>query len=152
MMSLSTSRGLKSPVLHLLEVEWLQQCGHAKCRCLLARNAERSSAPEECDQNQSDVSMVGDRLHALHVQRAVVVHSPPEKHLDSLTDKNKRSTKGQMMRRRGLARLRNQLLFRYLLFYNVTLCFGKNLSVRNHHSVGSKVALTMAFPEMCHML
>lgn len=56
--------------------------------------------------------MIGQYLQALRMQRAVIVHSPPEQYLASLTDKTKRSAKAQMMRRRGLARLRNQLLFR----------------------------------------
>lgn len=104
------------------------QKNYQPCRCSLALNAQKSSQPLTCsnsDQNQA--SKVHSCLQQLDMQRAMVLYSPQDLHLASLTAKTKRSAQGQMLRRRGLARLRNQLLFRYhsgpYISPNTTLMF-----------------------------
>ncbi|KAL0050695.1 hypothetical protein WJX82_005308 [Trebouxia sp. C0006] len=78
----------------------------------LALNAEKPSQPSTCaNADQTHASKVGDYLQQLRMQRAMVLHCPQDQHLAKLTPNTKRSPQGQMLRRRGLARLRNQLLF-----------------------------------------
>ena len=87
--------------------------GYQTCRCSLALNAEKPSQPSTCaNADQTHASKVGDYLQQLRMQRAMVLHCPQDQHLAKLTPNTKRSPQGQMLRRRGLARLRNQLLFR----------------------------------------
>lgn len=80
--------------------------------CSLALNAEKPSQPSTCaNADQTHASKVGDYLQQLRMQRAMVLRCPQDQHLAKLTPNTKRSPQGQMLRRRGLARLRNQLLF-----------------------------------------
>ncbi len=112
---------LLGPAQHMRQIGALRQhesytskYSYQTCRCSLALNTEKSSQPSTCtNSDQNHASKVGNYLQQLRMQRAMVLHCPQDQHLARLTTNTKRSPKGQMLRRRGLARLRNQLLFRY---------------------------------------
>ncbi|KAA6420369.1 MAG: hypothetical protein FRX49_09531 [Trebouxia sp. A1-2] len=90
----------------------MSRYGYQTCRCSFALNAEKPSQPSTCTKvDQKHASKVGNYLQQLKMQRVMVLHCPQDEHLARLTTNTKRSPQGQMLRRRGLARLRNQLLF-----------------------------------------
>ena len=69
-------------------------------------------------QSHKGVAQSGSNTSKLRLSRVTVIHAAEDAHLKGLTQKTKRDPKGQMQRRRGLSRVRNQLLFR-----SVQLCF-----------------------------
>lgn len=90
--------------------------------CSLALQAEKASDTSTCMSSDTEnASSLTESLQKLNLQRVKIVHSPEEPHLASLTAKTKRLPQAQMLRRRGLARLRNQLLFSALEQEDVVL-------------------------------
>lgn len=82
-------------------------------RCTLALHTGNTKLNTLCSTHSHKAAKTASHnLRKLNLQRVTLIHAAEDEHLASLTEKTKRNPQGQMLRRRGLAQVRNQLLFR----------------------------------------
>lgn len=98
-------------------------------RCTLALHTGDTKLETLCSiHNHKSAKTASHNLRKLNLQRVTLIHAAEDAHLASLTEKTKRNPQGQMLRRRGLAQVRNQLLFRSDLQSSASVKFFLNTS------------------------